>query len=290
MHARVAAATTTALLGLNIVILPPSHAGASEHGTPVIVAHRGASGYAPENTLPAVDRAAAMGFDWVENDVQRTKDGGLVVIHDDTLARTTDVEQVYPDRAPWRVGDFTVREIARLDAGSWFDRRYTGTRVPTLRQYLDRVTLRHQKLVLEIKNPELYPGITRQTLNTLADRGWLDADHVRRRLVVQSFDADTVRTVHELRPAVRTAYLGTPRVADLPRYAGFTDGVNGAHPTLSAAYVSLAHTLRGPHGRPLRVMAWTVNDAETARRVAGYDVDGIITNVPDVVWRAVASD
>jgi len=96
--------------------------------------------------------------------------------------------------------------------------------------------------------------------------------------------------VHELRPAVRTAYLGTPRVADLPAYAGFTDGVNGAHPTLSAAYVSLAHTLRGPHGRPLRVMAWTVNDAETARCVAGYDVDGIITNVPDVVRRAVAED
>ncbi|WP_030380631.1 MULTISPECIES: glycerophosphodiester phosphodiesterase [unclassified Streptomyces] len=290
MHARVAAATTTALLGTSIAILPPSHAGATVHDAPVIVAHRGASGYAPENTLPAVDKAAAMGFDWVENDVQRTKDGRLVVLHDDTLARTTDVEQVYPDRAPWKVGDFTKREIARLDAGSWFGPEYAGTRVPTLRQYLDRATLRHEKLVLEIKNPELYPGLARQTLNTLADRGWLDADHVRRRLVVQSFDADTVRTVHELRPAVRTAYLGTPRVADLPRYAEFTDGVNGAHPTLSAGYVSAAHAVEGPHGRPLRVMAWTVNTADVARRVAGYDVDGIITNVPDVVRRAVEED
>ena len=103
-----------------------------------------------------------MGFSWVENDVQRTKDGRTRRAPRRSLARTTDVERVFPDRAPWKVKDFTAAEIARLDAGSWFGPRYAGTRVPTLKQYMDRVSHNHQKLVLEIKNPELYPGIERR--------------------------------------------------------------------------------------------------------------------------------
>ncbi|WP_281259550.1 glycerophosphodiester phosphodiesterase family protein, partial [Streptomyces glaucescens] len=95
---------------------------------PAVIAHRGASAYAPENTLAAVDKAAELGIEWVENDVQRTKDGELVVIHDDSLRRTTDVETVFPDRAPWQVRDFTAAEIARLDAGSWFGPAYAGAR------------------------------------------------------------------------------------------------------------------------------------------------------------------
>lgn len=132
MHARVAAATTAALLGGAVLILPSPHARAGSQSTgPVIVSHRGASAYAPENTLAAIDKAAAMGFPWVENDVQRTKDGELVVLHDATLARTTDVERVYPHRSPWKVKDFTAAEIARLDAGSWFS---PGTRACACRR------------------------------------------------------------------------------------------------------------------------------------------------------------
>lgn len=108
-----------------------------------------------------------MGFAWVENDVQRTKDGVLVVIHDDTLARTTDVEQRFPNRSPWKVQDFTAAEIAQLDAGSWFGDEYAGASVPTLREYLDRVQRNQQRLLLEIKKPELYPGIEEQTLKVL---------------------------------------------------------------------------------------------------------------------------
>src|SRR5262245_18578452 len=116
MHARVAASMTIALFGLGIAILPTPRAGAPCDEVPVIVAHRGASAYAPENTLAAVDRRTALGFSWIENDVQRTKDGRLVVIHDTTLDRTTNAEQLFPDRRPWRVKDFTSAEIARLDA------------------------------------------------------------------------------------------------------------------------------------------------------------------------------
>ncbi|MGW3494993.1 glycerophosphodiester phosphodiesterase [Streptomyces sp. NPDC001020] len=289
MHVRVAAVAAIAIFALSVATLPTPRAGASGGDGPVIIAHRGASAYAPENTLAAVDRAAAMGFGWVENDVQRAKDGQLVVIHDDTLDRTTDAKRLFPHRAPWRVKDFTAKEMSRLDAGSWFGARYSGTRLPTLRQYMQRVSHNHQKLVLEIKSPELYPGIEREALELLANEGWLDSEHLRNRLIVQSFSAASVRTVHKLQPGIRTAFLGTPRVAELPAYARFADQINSTYTKLSADYVSALHAVDGPHGKPLKVFAWTVNSASDARRVAGLHADGILTNAPDVVRRAVSS-
>ncbi|UUU34697.1 glycerophosphodiester phosphodiesterase [Streptomyces sp. CA-210063] len=289
MHVRAVAAATTAFMGATVLLLPTSAAhAAADAENPLVVAHRGASAYAPENTLAAVDKADEMGFAWVENDVQRTKDGRLVVLHDATLARTTDVEELYPDRAPWNVGDFTAAEIARLDAGSWFSTSYAGARVPTLEQYMRRVSRNHQKLVLEIKNPQLYPGIEQQTLKVLSNEGWLGPAHLRK-LVIQSFSADTVRRVHELRPAVKTGFLGTPDIADLPEYATFADQINSSYTTISRSYVSAIHALEGPHGKPLEILTWTVNDADNARLVAGYGVDGIITNKPDVVREATLS-
>ncbi len=289
MHARAVAASTTALAGAAVLLLPLSPAGAAEGAAPApeVVAHRGASGYAPENTLAAVDKAAALGTEWVENDVQRTKDGELVIVHDDSLQRTTDVEEVFPDRAPWKVKDFTAAVIARLDAGSWFGPPYAGARVPTLEQFVRRIDQHRQKLLLEIKNPQLYPGIERDILKVLANEGWLDRAHVRQRLIVQSFSADSVRAVHQLAPAVKTGFLGTPPVADLPTYAAFTDQINPSYASLTADYVTAVHALKGAHGKRLETFTWTVNDAAAARRVAGFGVDGIITNRPDVVRDAV---
>ncbi|MCX5196618.1 glycerophosphodiester phosphodiesterase family protein [Streptomyces sp. NBC_00249] len=302
MHlVRPAAAAAAAFLGLTLTVLGGTAATAAPGPTapsagtgsvavlgPVLYAHRGASAYAPENTLESIDLAMWMGFDWVENDVQRTEDGELVVVHDDTLARTTNVEEVFPDRKPWRVKDFTAAEIARLDAGSWFgDGRYAGARVPTLREYMERVQDNQQKLLLEIKKPEFYPGIEEQTLKLLEETGWLDRQHVEGRLVVQSFSADSVRIVHGLRPDLVTAFLGTPTVADLPRYAEFTDRINPWHTTISADWVAAVHGLRGAHGKAMEVDTWIVDDAATARKVQAMGVDGIITNAPDVVQDAV---
>ncbi|KUO03998.1 glycerophosphodiester phosphodiesterase [Streptomyces caeruleatus] len=289
MHARAVAATTTALLGTAALLLPASQARAGAE-RPTVIAHRGASTYAPENTLAAVDKAAELGISWVENDVQRTRDGELVVLHDDNLKRTTDVEEVFPGRAPWKVKDFTADEIALLDAGSWFGPAYAGARVPTLEQFMDRLELHHQKLLLEIKNPDLYPGIEEQTLKALANEGWLDTDHLASRLIVQSFSPDSVRTVHELKPTVKTGFLGTPPTSELADYADFADQINPSHSSISSDYVATVQEFDGPHGRPLEVFTWTVNDADTARLVAGYGVDGIITNSPDVVRDALPEE
>ncbi|WP_398931907.1 glycerophosphodiester phosphodiesterase [Streptomyces sp. 130] len=257
---------------------------AADH--PRVYAHRGASAYAPENTLTAVDKADALGFTWVENDVQLTRDGVVVVIHDTDLRRTTNAEEVFPDRAPWAVKDFTAAEISRLDAGGWFGPAYAGSRVPTLRQYLKRLGHNGQNLLLEIKSPESYPGIERATLRVLDEEGWLDRSHVQGRLVIQSFGADSVRTVHSLRPDVVTGFLGAPAVSELPAYAAFADQINPSYAGLTGGYVKAAHALKGPHGKTLQVNPWTVNDAAAARRVQDMGVDGIITNTPDVVRAA----
>ncbi|MFI1966563.1 glycerophosphodiester phosphodiesterase family protein [Streptomyces pathocidini] len=289
MRIRPVAATLGALLGFSALLLPTSAAQAAESADgPVVVAHRGASTYAPENTLAAADMAAELDTAWVENDVQRTKDGRLVVLHDTDLKRTTNVEEVFPDRSPWKLADFTLAEVKELDAGSWFSPDYAGARVPTLKQFVKRLTRNDQKLLLELKAPELYPGIEAQTLAVLDEAGWLDESHIDGKLVIQSFSADSVKTVHALQPSVKTGFLGTPSVADLPEYAEFADQINPNFGGVTADYVKAVHDVRGPHDRQLELFTWTVNDGPTAARLAGYGVDGIISNSPDVVREATA--
>ncbi|WP_299536766.1 glycerophosphodiester phosphodiesterase family protein [uncultured Streptomyces sp.] len=282
--------SAAAFLGSCALLLPAAQAQASaprhHDDAPVVYAHRGASGYAPENTLAAVDAADDLGIAWVENDVQFSKDGVLVVVHDTDLARTTDVEQLFPGRTSYAVKDFTAAEIAKLDAGSWFGQEFAGARIPTLTQYLRKVERNHQKLLLEIKSPEIYPGIEKETLRILREEGWLDRDHVKNKLVIQSFGADSVKKVHQLRPDVVTGFLGNPAVADLPAYAKFTDQINPYFSAATADYVAAVHRLKGAHGKKLRVNTWTVNDAASAAAVDAAGVDGIITNFPDVVREA----
>ncbi|HZS04056.1 MAG TPA: glycerophosphodiester phosphodiesterase family protein [Blastocatellia bacterium] len=127
-----------------------------------LIAHRGASGYAPEHTLEAYRLALAQGADFVEPDLQITKDGILICLHDLTLERTTNVAQVFPDRATlegqekhWYASDFTLAEVRRLDAGSWFDPKFKGAKVPTFQEMIDLVRGR-AGLYPETKAPEVY--------------------------------------------------------------------------------------------------------------------------------------
>ncbi|MET9295934.1 glycerophosphodiester phosphodiesterase family protein [Streptomyces sp. NPDC003077] len=289
MRIRSIAAATGVLMGLSALALPTASAqpAAPKHRPVTVVAHRGASAYAPENTIAAVDAAERLGIEWVENDVQRTKDGELIIMHDTTLDRTTNVEQVFPDRAPWKISDFTLDEIEKLDAGSWFDPKFAGERVPTLEEYMEAVEDNDQKLLMELKSPELYPGVERQALRELRNQGWLDRHHVKHRLIIQSFNADSVKKVHELRPDIKTGFLGTPAVADLPAYAKFSDQINPQYNSATPAYVKAVHAVRGAHGRPLEVFTWTVDSAATAVKVAKAGVDGIISNKPDVIRDAL---
>ena len=188
-----------------------------------LVAHRGASSYAPEHTLEAYRLALAQKADFVEQDLAVTKDGVLVCIHDLTLERTTDVEEVFPDRfvedkagtaAParrWLVHDFTLAEIKRLDAGSWFDRKFAGERIPTFQEAIDLVRGK-AGLYPELKDPAFYRerGVRPDVLLArVLEKNALVAD-AQTPVIIQSFDETTLRQLAKDLPRVPRAFLVEP--------------------------------------------------------------------------------
>ncbi|QYC41045.1 Glycerophosphoryl diester phosphodiesterase [Nonomuraea coxensis DSM 45129] len=234
------------------------------------IAHRAGSGQAPENTIVACARAGAAGADLCEFDVQQTKDQQLVLIHDETLARTTNVEQVFPNRRPWRVSDFTLAEIRRLDAGSWFSPRYRGTRVPTLGQALELLDKGGAGLLLEVKHSPRSPGIDRRVAAELLENKDLWQG---RRLALQAFDWQAMRTLHRMVPDVPILLLGVngKRLSEVGDYASALV-LPQARLTERQVREVKAHGLRvytGPTDRP-----------RALRRLLSYGVDGIMTGVP----------
>ncbi|GAB3528993.1 glycerophosphodiester phosphodiesterase [Arthrobacter monumenti] len=270
----VAATLTAGATGAVAQTSQVSQSNASHDERVTTVAHRGASALAPENTLPAVDVGADLKSDFVEIDVQLTSDGELVVIHDTTLSRTTDVEEKYPERAPWNVGDFTLAEIRTLDAGSWFGAEFAGTQVPTLQEVLDTLHGR-AGLLLEVKSPSLYPGIAEEIVAELEGEGWLNADARSGRLVVQSFDWEFMEAFNQLAPAVPAGLLGGPpseeRIAELSTWA---DQINPNHNRVTEEFVEAVHNFG------METWPYTVDDPARMRELAELDVDGIITNRP----------
>ena len=244
------------------------------------MAHRGASSETPENTLAAVRRALALDVDVVEVNVQRTKDGALVVLHDSTLARTTDVRRLFPRRSPWLVADFTLDEISRLDAGSWCAPYFAGEGVPTLEQVVDAVRSHRAGLLVEVKETALHPGLASDVADALAAiPGYVEEAVADRRLVVQSFDAAAMQEHKERVPSVPVGVLGTPAKADLGVLATWADQVNPAHWSVGADWVETVHR----HG--LQCQLWTVNRPATMRRALSLGADGIITDRPRVLRR-----
>ncbi|WP_246609642.1 glycerophosphodiester phosphodiesterase [Nonomuraea rhizosphaerae] len=277
-------AMTTTKAAAQSITFTTASAGAAAAARPrssvTSVAHRGASAYAPENTIAAFRLADKQRADMFELDVQETKDHKLVLMHDPTLNRTTNVEQVFPTRSPWRIKDFTYAEIRRLDAGSWFAAKYRGQRVPTLRGALRAMDSSGMGLLLEIKKPELYRGIEGRVADELnRNPSWL----IPGRVVVQSFNWGSMRKFHHKMSHVPIGLIGTPRIAQLPKLSSFADQVTPPHRGLVPRYIRRVHSLG------MTVLAWTVNDAASMRRLISAGVDGIITNKPDVLARITDS-
>ena len=239
------------------------------------VAHRGASGDHPENTLAAIRAALALGVDSIELDVQRSRDGALVLIHDTTLARTTDAKKLFPRRAPWNVADFDYDELIRLDAGAWKGPCFAGERIPTLDQAIDLVRSSSTGLLLELKAPALYPGVVTDLVSALRGvPGFLDRAVAERRLVVESFDFAAMKAHKTRAPEVPVGLLGAPARANLPALGTWADQVNPRHWSVDRTYVDEVHL----HG--MGCLVWTVNRASAMRRALELGVDGIITNEP----------
>jgi glycerophosphoryl diester phosphodiesterase len=269
-----------------LAVAGPSQAADTKERS-VIAAHRGSPALAPEETPASYRRALAERAEVLEGDVQLTADGEMVLVHDDTLVRTTDAETVFPDRAPWRVGQFTLAEIKRLDAGSWFDPRFAGERVPTVRELL-KINRGKAGLTLELKSPANSPGVGAKLAAELNRAGLADGGTLKSgawRVKVHSRDEAALREFHAGAPKVQLAVLTGGAMLDdatLERLSGWTVGVFSHPRVTSAADVERAHR------RGLKVFSDPVDSPAEITMALRQGYDWTITNHPATALRVRA--
>ncbi|MCR9251524.1 MAG: glycerophosphodiester phosphodiesterase [bacterium] len=243
-----------------------------------VIAHRGASGVAPENTLAAIGAALDMGVDMIDIDVRMSKDGEVVVIHDATVDRTTD--------GTGRVDQYTLSELKYLDAGSWKDSKFTGEKIPTLREVLDSINGRAIALI-EIKHLDstAYEVFTEHLVETIqAEKNGYEW------CILQSYEPEYLEIAHDLDDKIQTKKLlvgedSAPLIAfymetkvqlgrATKRENEQLDALNPPYETLSSRRVFRMHA------RGFKVYTYLINDRETMIKMLNAGVDGIITDNP----------
>jgi glycerophosphoryl diester phosphodiesterase len=230
------------------------------------IAHRGFSGAAPENTLAAFKKAMEVGSDMIELDVHLSKDGQVVVIHDDTLKRTTS--------GIGKVADFSLQELKQLDAGKWLGSRFFGERIPTLKEVLE-LTRGKIPIHIELKEGDL----GRYTITDLADRSLEEVEKagLLDQVLFGSFSLPALERVREKKPGLPVALIydkswNTPQ--EVTRGRPF--------PVLSCSGKVLNQAnASNARQQGIKVFVWTLNTEEHMEQFLNVGVDGIITNHPD---------
>ncbi len=235
------------------------------------IGHRGAPRRAPENTLASFAAAIELGVDGVELDVHLTSDGQVVVIHDNTLERTTDGRGL--------VSDFTLEELRRLDAGAWFRPTFGGERIPLLAEVIE-LTRGRCSLQVEIKGTS--PGIAERTAAVLRDGGVL-AD-----TLVTSFTHVLLPAVKQAEPRLRTGTLFGSTMLPEDHRSRVQEAINLAHWAQADAIdphfrMVTPELVEAAHRAGLEVATWTADDPDDMRRLIAAGVDRMTTNVPDVL-------
>ena len=229
-----------------------------------IFAHRGASAYAPENTLEAFRLAMEQGADGIELDVQMTKDGELVVIHDETIDRVSNGNGA--------VRDYTLEELKQFSVSNHFE-QYPDVKIPTLREVLELVKPGTMEINIELKTGIYwYPQIEQKVLELVKEEG------MEERIIYSSFNHYSVQKIRELSPEAETAYLIGDVMLDVADYTRNT-GIKGLHPALF--HVKMADFLKEYKESGIALRVWTVNDKDQIRWLIDEGVDAVITNYPD---------
>jgi len=227
-----------------------------------VVAHRGASGYAPENTMAAFHRAVELGASFIETDLQLSRDARFVALHDTSLNRTTNGRE--------NVHDFTLAELQRLDAGSWFSPEFAGERIPTLEEILRFAREADVVFYLEVKLSGVW-GTEHALVAALTEAEMLQ------RIVVLSFDLATLLELRKRNPALLTGYLVDWPYPDMLERAVRA----GARQLAPRADLLTPALIEQARGADLQVVTWTVNEPAQMRHLAGLGVHGIMTDYPD---------
>ncbi|MGX9292228.1 glycerophosphodiester phosphodiesterase [Bacillus sp. A015] len=229
-----------------------------------IIAHRGSSSAAPENTIAAFDLAVQQGADYIELDVQLTLDQHVAVIHDDTIDRTTDGSGL--------VKSYTLDQLKKLDAGSWFDERFANERIPTLQEILERYSQRIG-ILIEIKHPKRQIGIEKTVVDII------NRFTYSRHIIVQSFDETALQRIKADAPSLRTAFIIKPSIFKMTKrnlavYSSFADCLNMKKTMINRWWIDRIHSFG------MDVFIWTVKDQKTADRIKKYPIDGVVTDHP----------
>jgi glycerophosphoryl diester phosphodiesterase len=229
------------------------------------IAHRGASGHAPENTMAAFRRAVELGARFIETDLQITRDARIVAIHDSTLDRTTNGNgQVHLQ---------SLAQIRALDAGAWFSdggKSFSGERVPTLKEVLDFAKEHDVIFYLEIKSGPAW-GVEHAVVAALRD------DNASARVVILSFDPAALDSVRRLDATMMTGFLCEHPSGDLVERTVRA----GARQLVARGDLITPEVVDKAHHAGLQVVAWTINEPEQMRRLIATGSDGMITDYPD---------
>lgn len=239
-----------------------------------VISHRGANVYAPQNTLPAFQKALTLGVDGFETDVHITKDNELVLCHNYTIDKTSN--------GRGSISQMTLEELKRYDFGSYFSEKFAGTRMPTLREFLELVAESDIKVLnIELKSPKANEtAIVRDTIRFVKEYGLFD------KLLISSFDPKLIAEAKQIDPQTRTGFLYSPnskvtfRVFRNPLEVAKSLNADALHPF--SMYIT-EDLVKKTHEAGMQLNAWTINGPATIEKMIAFGVDGIITNFPDVV-------
>ena len=240
-----------------------------------VISHRGANIYAPQNTLPAFQRALEIGVDGFETDVHLSQDGTLVLCHNYTIDKTSN--------GKGSISQMTIGQLKAHDFGTYFSPKYAGTQIPTLREFLELIVENGGLRVLniELKSPRANEtSIVRDTVRMVKEFDLFDS------LILSSFDPKLLLEAKQIDPAVRTGFLYSPnskvifRIYRNPLEVAKELKADALHPF--SMYVN-ADLVRKAHEAGMEMNVWTVNSPRAIKRLASLGADGIITDYPDVV-------
>ncbi|GAA1379856.1 glycerophosphodiester phosphodiesterase [Peribacillus frigoritolerans] len=259
-----------------------SHSNSSIHEKKIVnVAHRGASGYAPEHTIPAYQMGEQMKGDYIEIDLQMTKDGRLVAMHDEKVDRTTNGTGL--------VKDLTLAEIKKLDAGTWFNEKYPqlakegyeGLKVPTLEEVFKKFG-KKANYYIETKSPDVYPGMEEELLQVLEEYKMVDSKGRTKNVLIQSFSKESLMKVHDLNPRLPLvqlfSYKNQATISDeeLESIKEYAVGVGPNFSKVDGQYVKMVRN------HDLQFHPYTVNERADMKKALEWGATGLFTNYPDV--------
>ncbi len=257
-------------LGLKVLFIIMSLAMimCNEKSNVIITAHRGASGYAPENTIASIEKAIELKADYSELDVQETSDGEIIVLHDKTLKRTAGVEK--------NIWETSLDELSGLEAGSWFDEKYSGEPIPKFEDVI-KIVKGKIKLNIELKTNGHEKMLADRTVKIVKDNNFTG------QCIFTSFSIKEADRVKEIDPALKAGYIFSKYPEGVDVFASNMDVLSVHRKLVDKEFMKKAIA------NNKEVHVWTVNEEDEMKRLIGLGVASIITNYPDKLRNVLES-